>query len=514
MSNDNLLQELSSLCAGFFESSSWDQLVHKILSTSIQATKADRGTIFIADEIDEKSNKKQKLTSLIATGLGTKKISIAANQGIAGYVFTTQAPLIENDALKNQMFLSNIDSETSYETKKVLAIPLVTPSGKKLGVLELLNKADGQSDFVPADLQAAQVLALYASLAIEQNKNTESLKADKHKLLEDRKERLSVIQDNKLLYSNHSFLQQTYSQLPLMAESDSSVLIGGESGTGKELIARYIHLNSSRADKAFIVINCAAIPENLFEAELFGVVKGAATDVTERKGKIELAHGGTLFLDEIGEMPPAAQAKLLRVLQEKVVCRVGGEDEEIPVNFRLLAATHRDLPELVKNGSFREDLFFRLNVLSVQLLPLRKRPKDIGFICEGIMDHFSKTRGWKSIRLSDKALEALKSYSWPGNIRELQNRLERAIILAGSRDVLVEEDFDLSTNQLGSSEDSNVAKLNIGNVSLKEAKNHVEKQHILRILNEVEGNRTKACEILQLSREGLRKAMLKHKIAA
>ena len=132
MSNDNLLQELSSLCAGFFETSSWEQLLHKILTTSIHATKADRGTIFIADELDEKSDRKQNLTSLIATGLGPKKISIAANQGIAGYVFTTQSALIENDAMKNQMFLSNIDSETSYETKKILAIPLVTPSGKKL----------------------------------------------------------------------------------------------------------------------------------------------------------------------------------------------------------------------------------------------------------------------------------------------------------------------------------------------------------------------------------------------
>lgn len=516
MNNDlAIIQELSSLCAGFFETSSWDQLVHKILSTSIQSTKADRGTIFLAQA---KSGNKAKdgekeLVSLIATGMAGQKIVINSNQGIAGYVFTTQAPVVENQTGKNDMFLESIDSETNYATEQILCVPLVTPSGKKLGVLELLNKVDG-SEFTSFDLQAAQVLALYASLAIEQVKSKEGLEGEKSQLLNERKERLSVIDDNHLLKTNHPGLQQTYSQLPLMAESDSSILIHGESGTGKELMARYLHLHSKRTNNAFVVINCAAIPENLFEAELFGVTKGAATDVAERKGKIELANGGTLFLDEIGEMPLAAQAKLLRVLQEKVVCRVGGEDEEIQVDFRLLAATHRDLPQMVQDGGFREDLFFRLNVLNINLPPLRKRPKDIGDICDSIMDHFAKSRGWRKAKLSDKALQALKKYTWPGNIRELQNRLERAIILAGNRDTLVEEDFDLRAPGSSNGADDAVSSVKVGNVSLKEAKDQVEKAHIERILAETEGNKAEACKVLELSREGLRKAMIKHKISA
>ena len=509
-----LLQELSGLCARFFETNSWDQLVQKILSTSIQATKADRGSIFIAQEKQGKSAKEGEieLVSLIATGMGGQQIAISSNQGIAGYVFTTQAPIIENSTQNNNMFLESIDSSTNYDTKQILAVPLVTPGGKKLGVLELLNKVEGDK-FTNHDLQLAQLLALYAALAIEQLKSRESLKGEKKQLLNERKERLSVVEDSQLLKTNHPSLQQTFSQLPLMAESDSSILIQGESGTGKELIARYIHLHSSRSDSAFIVINCAAIPENLFEAELFGVAKGAATDVAERKGKIELANGGTLFLDEIGEMPLAAQAKLLRVLQEKVVCRVGGEDEELNVDFRLVAATHRDLPAMVSEGSFREDLFFRLNVLNINLPPLRKRPRDMGEICDSIFQHFSKTRGWKIPKLSEKALAALKSYNWPGNIRELQNRLERAIILAGRRDTLVEEDFDLQSPSIQSSSEDNVVQISLGNMSLKDAKDRVEKAHILRILNETEGNKSEACRVLELSREGLRKAMIKHKIA-
>lgn len=509
-----IIQELSNLCAGFFESKSKDQLLHKVLSTSIQATKADRGTIFLAqDKVGKKAREGEKeLVSLIATGMAGQKITINSNQGIAGYVFTTGAPVIENKTSSNNMFLESIDSETNYETKQVLCVPLVTPAGTRLGVLEILNKKDG-SDFTALDLQMAQVLSLYASLAIEQLQNKESLITEKDQLLKEREERLSVVEDNKLLQTNHAGLQQTFSQLPLMAESDSSIMICGESGTGKELIARYLHLNSKRAENAFVVINCAAIPENLFEAELFGVAKGAATDVAERKGKIELANGGTLFLDEIGEMPLAAQAKLLRVLQEKVVCRVGGEAEETRVDFRLLCATHRDLPDMVKTGEFREDLFFRLNVLNINLPPLRKRPKDIAAICDSIMEHFSRTRGWKKPQLSVKALESLKKYSWPGNIRELQNRLERAIILAGNRETLVEEDFDLVVPGSASRVDEAVSNVKVGNVSLKEAKDQIEKAHIERILLESEGNKTEACKVLQLSREGLRKAMIKHKIA-
>jgi formate hydrogenlyase transcriptional activator len=215
-----------------------------------------------------------------------------------------------------------------------------------------------------------------------------------------------------------------------VAASDSTVLILGETGTGKELIARAIHKRSKRADRAFIGVNCAAIPPSLIASELFGHEKGAFTGATQRRmGRFESANGGTIFLDEVGDLPAEIQIALLRVLQEREVERVGSS-RPIPVDVRVVAATHHDLNALVAEGKFRQDLLYRLNVVPIQMPPLRERVSDIPLLVEYFMDRFGKRAGKKFRTIDKKSLELFKAYGWPGNVRELQNVIERAVILS------------------------------------------------------------------------------------
>ena len=227
-------------------------------------------------------------------------------------------------------------------------------------------------------------------------------------------------------------MQEVFERIGKVAPTDTTVLILGESGTGKELVARALHANSRRADAPLIAVNCAAIPESLIEAELFGHEKGAFTGaVGVRQGLVEAANGGTLFLDEIGELPPAAQARLLRVLQEGEIRRVGSAASR-QVDVRLVAATHRDLARLSQSGEFREDLYFRINVMEIRLPPLRERGEDVVDLARFLLERGCKRLNQPPMRFSNDALEAIRTYSWPGNVRELENAIERAVILSDS----------------------------------------------------------------------------------
>jgi len=234
-------------------------------------------------------------------------------------------------------------------------------------------------------------------------------------------------------------LSKVLHQVAKVAASDSTVLILGETGTGKELIARAIHKRSKRADRAFIGVNCAAIPPSLIASELFGHEKGAFTGATQRRmGRFEAANGGTIFLDEIGDLPPEIQIVLLRVLQEREIERIGG-NKPIPVDVRVLAATHRDLNTLVAEGQFREDLLYRLSVVPIEVPPLRKRVADIPLLLEYFIDRFGKRAGKKFRTIDKKSLKVLQAYGWPGNVRELQNVIERAVILNDPGTLSVDE---------------------------------------------------------------------------
>lgn len=247
--------------------------------------------------------------------------------------------------------------------------------------------------------------------------------------------------DNGDFIATSPELEKALSIARKAAKTDVSVLLLGESGVGKELFANYVHKNSPRAKNPFVAINMAAIPENLLESELFGYEKGAFTDATsEKKGYFEVANGGTLFLDEIGEMPITLQAKLLRVIQERVMVRVGGT-KEIPIDVRIVSATNADIKKSIKEGQFREDLFYRLNTIPVEIPPLRQRKEEILPICDVILERVIKKYALEKRYFSQEAIESLMSYRWPGNIRELISVVERAVILSDSEAISKEDLF-------------------------------------------------------------------------
>lgn len=298
-------------------------------------------------------------------------------------------------------------------------------------------------------------------------------------------------------------MEQVFDTIRKVATSDVPVFVTGASGTGKELVARAIHAMSLRTGHPFIPINCGAIPENLLESELFGYEKGAFTGAHARvQGKVEYAHGGTLFLDEIGELPLRLQVKLLRFLQEKTIQRVGGR-EDIMVDTRIVSATNKDIETAIREGGFREDLYYRTAVVTIHLPPLRERGSDIDLLANLFLRRFSEGLNRKIKGFSQAAMAHLRSYAWPGNVRELENRVQRAVIMAES---LILEPADLGFDE------PTTAALSEGmrRMTLKEARDKVERELIASVLREQEGNIVKSSELLGVSRPTLYDLMKKH----
>jgi two-component system response regulator AtoC len=294
-------------------------------------------------------------------------------------------------------------------------------------------------------------------------------------------------------------MKEMFRTVDKIAEFKSTVLIQGESGTGKELLARAIHDRSPRADEPFVAVNCGAIPENLLESELFGHVRGAFTDaVRNKQGLFEEADGGTLFLDEVGELPLSLQVKLLRVLQENEIRRVG-ENKSRKVDVRILAATIRDLTDMVQEGSFREDLFYRLNVLSVKIPPLRDRPEDIPLLVEHFLARCNDKLGTEVGGVEPAAMKLMMEYDWPGNVRELENLVERAVILCDGARITP----DLLTDKVRSTPPRPAANLLGDQLSIKKTVRVVEEELIRRALDETGGNRTRAAKLLEISHRTL-----------
>lgn len=318
-----------------------------------------------------------------------------------------------------------------------------------------------------------------------------------------------------------SYMQEIFSIAKDVASSEATVLITGESGTGKEVVARFIHENSSRKRGEFVAINCAAIPETLIESELFGFEKGAFTGANSRKiGKFELADGGTLLLDEIGEVPLNLQAKLLRVLQEKEIERLGGNQRQ-KIDTRIIATTNKNLEEQVKTGAFRGDLFYRLNVINIELPPLRERKDDIIAMTNFFVSKYSKINGKKPKDITAETTEALLSYDWPGNVRELEHTLERAVILSKG-DKITPRDLFLHGITFRDSQFENVNHVFTSqtreadkdfSVSVGVTISEMERELILKTLREVGGNRTKAAEILGVTVRTLRNKLNEYRDA-
>jgi transcriptional regulator with PAS, ATPase and Fis domain len=278
-------------------------------------------------------------------------------------------------------------------------------------------------------------------------------------------------------------MREVYRRIEKVAGTDISVLVTGETGTGKEIVAREIHRRSPRAAGPFVAVNCGAIPESLLESELFGHVKGAFTGaVATRPGRFQAAHGGTLFLDEVGEMPPALQVKLLRALQERTVTKVGDTRPD-PVDIRVVAATNKVLEEEIKKGTFREDLYYRLNVVAIPLPPLRDRGEDVVVIARWFVQRYAKEFGARVRGFTPSALVAMRKYGWPGNIRELENRVKKAVVLA-DKALVSAEDLDLRPEILEPI------------LPLAQAKEEFQKRYINEVLDRNGGNRTKTAKDL------------------
>jgi two-component system response regulator AtoC len=294
-------------------------------------------------------------------------------------------------------------------------------------------------------------------------------------------------------------MEAVFRTITKVADFKTTVLISGESGVGKELVAKAIHSRSQRSKAPFVAVNCGAIPENLLESELFGHKKGAFTDASQdRRGLFEEASGGTLFLDEIGELPLNLQVKLLRVLQEETVRRVG-DSKDMKVDVRIITATHRDLGAEAKAGRFREDLYYRINVLPIVIPPLRDRREDVGLLIDHFIERNNLRLGTRIRGVSHDARKLLMTYGWPGNVRELENTIERAMVLADG-DILEEKDLP---DRLRDALDPVQAQLATGELSIKKTAAIVEEILIRRALQKTKGNRTRAAEILEISHRAL-----------
>jgi DNA-binding NtrC family response regulator len=293
-------------------------------------------------------------------------------------------------------------------------------------------------------------------------------------------------------------MQEIFDLIQDIAPVDSTVLITGETGTGKELAAKAVHTNSPRSEGPFVSVNCGAIPEHLMESELFGHQKGAFTDAKEtKKGRLEMSHGGTLFLDEVGEIGMRMQIDLLRVLEERVFYRVGGT-QPIEVDFRIIAATNRDLEEAIKEGIFREDLYYRLNVIILRMPPLRERKEDIPLLAEHFLQRFSQETNKAVDQISRSSMDELMLYEWPGNVRELENAVERAVVVCKGRKIIPEDLPILSSIETPAHENRSLTEL--------------EKVHIHRILDENQWNISKSSRILGIDRSTLYSKIKRYRI--
>ncbi|MCA9520364.1 MAG: sigma-54-dependent Fis family transcriptional regulator [Myxococcales bacterium] len=348
----------------------------------------------------------------------------------------------------------------------------------------------GAYDYISKPFKSDEIL-----LTLRKAEEREKLQRENRKL----REQISREYNFGRIVTKSSAMLKIFRTIEKISEYKTTVLVTGESGTGKELIARALHLNSDRRDRAFVAVNCGAIPENLLESELFGHVKGAFTDAIQNKpGLFEEAHGGTLFLDEIGELPSSLQVKLLRVLQEEGIRRVG-DTRDVKVDVRIIAATIRDLGVEVREKRFREVLFYRLNVLPIHLPPLRERKEDIPLL----IDHFIRetNRRLKTVvdGITSDALKVLLAYAWPGNVRELENLVERAIVLTETDRITL----DTLPEKLFDAHDPVNTVLRSGELSIKKTSRIIEEQLIRRALKKTSGNRTYAARLLEISHRAL-----------
>ena len=426
-----------------------------------------------------------------ATGITwqvSRRAKYKLGEGITGRVVESGKPVVVPRVSREPLFLNRtgVWKESGKDEMTFVCVPIAV-DGKTAGTLGVIFRFNKDRSY-ERDAKFLRVVASMIGQALKVNKLVETerrrLMSENSQLRQELRERYEF----RNIIGNSRQMRQIYEQVAKVAGSPTTVLIRGESGTGKEMIAHAIHYNSPRADKPFIKVSCGALPESLIESELFGYEPGAFTDArSQKKGRFELAHGGTLFLDEVGELSQPTQVKLLRVLQEREFERLGGV-HPIKVNVRLITATNKDLETAMQQGAFREDLYYRLNVFSIFMPPLRERKPDILLLADHFVEKYSTASGKSVRRISTPAIDMLMSYHWPGNVRELENCIERAILVCAGG-VIHAHDLPPS---LQTAEVSGT----LPRLSLDAAVGHYEKDLILDSLKTARGNRAQAARLL------------------
>lgn len=448
--------------------------------------------------IDDEENMRHMLTAMLKN-FGYEVASAA--DGFQGLALMDESTFdfvlcdIKMPQMDGMQFLENVRGRNIETT-----IIMMSAYGSIETAIDAMKR--GAYDYISKPFKADEV-----QMALRKAEERERLKRENRQL----RKRISNIEENyrfQNMIGKSRTMQDVFRLVEKVAQYDTTVLISGESGTGKELIAKGIHLAGQRSDKNLVSVNCGSIPENLLESEFFGHQKGAFTGADKDKaGLFQEAHGGTIFLDEIGELPLPLQVKLLRVLQENEI-RPVGDTKPIRVDVRVIAATKKNLDEEVAQGNFREDLFYRLNVLSILLPPLRERSEDIPLLIDHFINRFNRRLEKNIQSMSADVMSHLLDYSWPGNIRELENIIERAVVLSDDNQLLPEHlPPELSEKKLGID-----TKNILSTFSLKEGRRLLEEKLIVRALEKTDGNRTRASKLLEISHPSLLSKMKEYGI--
>ncbi|MEW6067138.1 MAG: sigma 54-interacting transcriptional regulator [Nitrospirota bacterium] len=457
----------------------------------------ERGSVFLLDQ-----NTKE-LRIVAAHGLTTEQIEkgkYRIGEGIVGRVLEKSSPMIIPNVGNEPLFLNKTGSRIGKNGISFLCVP-VRFKGESIGVLSADRIFKDKAITVDEDIRVLEIVASIIAQYVILWKHYKESEQEKENLKRELKGRYSLPN----IIGTSDRMQEIFEAVYRVADSRATAILYGESGTGKELIAKAIHYMGPRAKLPFIKFNCASIPEGLIESELFGHERGAFTGaISARKGKFELAHTGTMLLDEVGDLPLNLQPKILRVLQEREFERVGGE-KTIKVDVRLIAATSRNLEDLVSRGKFREDLFYRLNVVPIFMPPLRERKEDIPLLVEFFLKRFNKENN-KDMAISPDALKVLIDYHWPGNVRELENTIERLVVMSG-KNIIKPSDLPInlklpSPNEVFQKE------------SLKAGIEDIEKSSILEALEKCGGVQAKAARLLGLTPRQIGYKMKKYNILA
>lgn len=452
-----------------------DELLQRILDKAIETMHAERGFVMI-----QQPGKSEEFVTAVAHNIDpeSEMEKDSASRSVLQRVMDEQTPVMTHNAPQDERF-SGAESIIAQHIQSILAVPLRI-KGELAGVI-YLDSTKNRTQFTPRGLRFMEAFADQAAIAMD-NANLISQKVHETMALRSQMEKVYPFEE---IVGQSEAMKKVFRTMEMVLDVDSPVLLLGESGTGKELVARAIHYQGQRKEQPFVAQFCGALTDTLLESELFGHKKGSFTGAsTDKPGLFEIANGGSFFLDEIADIPVSTQTKLLRVIQEGELKRVG-DTRSIHVDVRIISATNKDLRKEVKEGKFREDLFYRINVITIEMPPLRERGDDVFLLADLFLKKYSRKMNRNVTDFSKDALSQIKSYRWPGNVRELENTIQRAITLCqGSR---------IEPEHLGlffPEEEKRLESLTL---------DEIKKRHVLRVLEEHDGNRTHTAEALDVS---------------